>query len=80
MTTTIPDTTRAARDHRQAAWQLGVDWCVAQRIAKQALAALDTAAMADPYDRYLFLLGVANTLTALGREIAELDVRKGRVE
>ncbi len=73
MVTTVPDITPQARERRQAAWQSGVDWCEDKRLVRRALA---ECRHEDPYDRFLFLQGIANSLTAAGRDLAALDTRK----
>lgn len=75
MASTIPDMTKAARDRRQAAWQDGADWCTDQRLARRALA---DCLHVDPYDRSLFLQGIANELTAAGRKLAGLNPLEDR--
>ncbi len=74
MAETIPDISRAARARRQDDWQAGTDWCARERLTKRALAA---CAERTPYGQHLFLQGVAQTLTAAGRDVAGLDTRKG---
>lgn len=76
MTDTIPDVSRAARQRRQEAWARGAAWCADQHLVPRALAAAQQAQWASEEEQYLFLLGIANTLTAAGRDIAGLDRRK----
>jgi hypothetical protein len=73
--TTDPTTqTPAAREQRQAAWQGGVEWCAGDHLVRRALA---DCPHEDDYARFLFLQGIADTLTAAGRNLAGLDARKG---
>lgn len=76
MAETMPDIAPGARQQRQDDWQAGVDWCASERLTKRALAA---CAERTPYGQYLFLQGIANTLTAAGRDVAGLDRKAGRV-
>ena len=67
---TIPGVSRAARQRRQEAWERGAAWYAADHTLKRALA---DATDLDEYERYLFLLGIAQTLTAAARDIAGID-------
>jgi hypothetical protein len=73
---TIPDISRAARQRRQEAWERGAAWCQGEHLVKRALAAVQETQWASEEEQYLFLLGIANTLTAAGRDIAGIDRRK----
>lgn len=70
MAATVPDITPQARERRQAAWQAGSDWCNDKHLVRRALA---ECAFGDPYDRHLYLQGIANELTAAGRKLAGLN-------
>lgn len=69
------DMNRAKRKERQQSWEAGVAWCGEDRLIARALAA---AGERDAEGQYLFLLGVAQTLSAAGRDIAGIDTRKER--
>ena len=71
------DYSRAARERRQAAWQAGKGY--AGRVAEDALGASILYAT-GPSDQYLFLQGIADHLTAVGRDLAGLDQRSTPIE
>ena len=71
------DYSRSARERRQKAWQAGKDYAEKRHLAD---AALDVCDMNDPYDLYLFLQGIADHLTAVGRDLAGLDQRSTPIE
>ncbi len=68
------DYSRSARERRQAAWQAGKDYAEKRHLADAALEVLRDL-FADDYDRYLALQGIADHLTAVGRDLAGLDQR-----
>lgn len=72
------DYSRAARERRQAAWQAGKDYAIGA-VVEAALGASVIYA-GDPYDQYLFLQGIADHLTAVGRDLAGLDQRSTPIE
>ncbi len=75
MAETMPDISPTARQQRQDDWQAGTDWCARERLTKRALAACTER---TPYGQHLFMQGIANTLTAAGRDAADLDRKAGR--
>jgi hypothetical protein len=64
------DLTRDGLARRQEAWQAGQDWCRVERLVPRAKAA---SADLSPYHRHLFFDGVAQVLSAAGRDIAGID-------
>ena len=72
------DYSRVARERRQAVWQGGKDFAIGS-VVDAALGASILYA-GDPYEQYLFLLGIADHLTAVGRDLAGLDQRSTPIE
>ena len=74
------DYSRAARERRQSVWQAGKDWLLDSDLLPRATVQMEMDGITEPYEQYLFLQGMADQLTAVGRDLAGLDRRSTPIE